>query len=656
MRLFLAIVVTMVLVAFPGAGCGKVQDEPQQQTTSETVQSTEETTDTAPDTVIKLRGTEDPDISVEVYIEEEVWPGTTILPDNHNQDRPRIIEVNMLGEIVWEYTIPEELRRYTNPGFDVEPLPNDNVLMVLPAKGVYEIDRTGKVVWSYITEKISHDADRLPNGNTLFVFGNEDTKNDPQVVEVNAQGKVVWEWYAGDCFNEPPYDSLEDQGWTHTNAVTRLSDGTTLISLRNFGFIAEVNSEGAVIRKIGEGLLSHQHDPEVLPDGNILIADHSEPQRAVEINGETEEIVWQYYLQKQLVRDVNRLPNGNTLVTGATRIVEVNAEGKVVWQLELNMRLGGLDAARLGFYKAERLQPESEYPEVMYSELPSGKSEEPKEEKIYPGFEWTVDPGIRYEDASVPFAYRLSDGRIRLYHGGRGGISSAISEDGLVFEEEATSLIQQGMLGDLDAIVSDPTVVALEDGRIRMYYKGANGSGGPGEAIHTVYSAISDDGLNFTAEGIRIDSQATPDRGWASVPDAVMLPDGRVRLYYVSDGLDVGHGIVCAISDDGLNFTREEPVLTGYVDPSVIMLPDERFMMLAVALRTGPKDSADFKPGIHCFISEDGIHFEKVGLALSGEDNIDPAIVAMGDGFYRVYYWNSQDSPNLIRSFSGRIK
>ncbi len=284
-------------------------------------------------------------------------------------------------------------------------------------------------------------------------------------------------------------------------------------------------------------------------------------------------------------------------------------------------------------------------------------AEPPQEEKEKFLIDWVVDPGIRYEDASVPFAYRLDDGRVRIYHGGRGGIGSAISEDGLAFEEEATGLIEQGMLGDLNAIVSDPTVVTLDDGRVRMYYKGADGPGGPGEAIHTVYSAISEDGVNFTEEGIRVDSQTTPDRDWASVPDAVKLPDGRVRLYYVSDGLDVGHGIVCAISEDGLNFTREEPVLTGYVDPSVIMLPDERFLMLAVAFRTGPKDTlADFMPGIYYFISEDGIHFEKIGIALSGEDNIDPAIVDMGDEFYRVYYWNFQDNPNLIRSFSGRMK
>ncbi|MFC1958430.1 hypothetical protein ACFLV6_00700 [Chloroflexota bacterium] len=50
------------------------------------------------------RGTVDPDIHVDIYHSDSVWPGTTLLPDNHNLDRPRVIEVNMLGEIVWEYT------------------------------------------------------------------------------------------------------------------------------------------------------------------------------------------------------------------------------------------------------------------------------------------------------------------------------------------------------------------------------------------------------------------------------------------------------------------------------------------------------------------------------------------------------------------------
>ncbi|MBI2328983.1 MAG: aryl-sulfate sulfotransferase, partial [Chloroflexi bacterium] len=217
------------------------------------------------------RGTEDSDFQVDAYQSDMVWAGTTLLPDNHNLERPRIMEINMLGEVVWEYILPENLKQYTNPGFDVELLSNNNILFVLPRKGVYEIDRNGKVVWSYLTDKISHDADRLPNGNTIFAFGAYDKKDDAQVIEVNQEGEVTWSWYARGYFDKPPYKDIDDEGWTHTNAVTRLPNGNTLISPRNFDFVVEVNPGGSVVRTIGEGILDSQHDPEVLVNGNILL-------------------------------------------------------------------------------------------------------------------------------------------------------------------------------------------------------------------------------------------------------------------------------------------------------------------------------------------------------------------------------------------------
>lgn len=159
----------------------------------------------------------------------------------------------MLGEIIWEYSVPQHLKKYTNPGFDVELLSNNNILLVLPGNGVHEIDRNGNIVWSYMDEKVSHDADRLPNGNTLVVYGNEDSINDAQVKEINPEGAIVWAWYAKDHFDKPPYNGIFNEGWTHTNAVSRLPNGNTLISLRNFNFITEVDPQGAVVRTIGGG-------------------------------------------------------------------------------------------------------------------------------------------------------------------------------------------------------------------------------------------------------------------------------------------------------------------------------------------------------------------------------------------------------------------
>ena len=316
------------------------------------------------------RGTADPDFEIDVYEPYRVWAGTTLLTDNHNLGRPRIIEVNMLGEIIWEYVVPENLRQYTNPGFDVELLSNNNILFVLPGYGVYEIDRDGDVVWSYLTKKVSHDADRLPNGNTIFVFGADDQKDDAQVTEVNPEGEIVWTWYARDHFNESPYKDIYNQGWIHTNAVTRLTNGNTLISLRNFSSVVEVDPQGSVIRSIGEGILGSVHDPAILPNGNLLATCTAAGEtrqgqpcvRAVEIDPKTGKIVWQstrFERESIPVRDANRLPNGNTLITGTTKIVEVTTEGKIVWQLTLGVTfVGGEEASARGFYKAERIGSE----------------------------------------------------------------------------------------------------------------------------------------------------------------------------------------------------------------------------------------------------------------------------------------------------------
>ena len=278
------------------------------------------------------------------------------------------------------------------------------------------------------------------------------------------------------------------------------------------------------------------------------------------------------------------------------------------------------------------------------------------EEEAKTDFVWTVEPGIRLEDATVPYVHRLEDGRFRIYYGGSGGILSAISDDGLSFQKESGVRIPSGSLGSPEAIASDPALIMLPDGRFRMYYKGATGGGGPGQSVHVILSAVSMDRLTFEKEGIRIDSQKTADRGWASVPEAIVLPDGRVRIYYVSDGEDVGHGIVSAISEDGLNFAREGPVLTGFVDPAIVSLANGSYLMLAVAFPLGPSGRlTDAAPGIYSFTSQDGINFKDRNLVLAGEGNIDPAIVDLGDGAYRVYYWNAMDKPSVIKSISGKL-
>jgi len=126
-----------------------------------------------------------PDIYVDIYKPDKAYNGTTLLADNHKKDQPKIIEMDMNGRIIWEYVLPNNLRKYNNPGFDVERLSNGNILFVLPLKGIYEINRRGDVVWSYLDKQVTHDADRLPNGNILIT-------GTTKLLEFTTYGELVW--------------------------------------------------------------------------------------------------------------------------------------------------------------------------------------------------------------------------------------------------------------------------------------------------------------------------------------------------------------------------------------------------------------------------------------------------------------------------------
>lgn len=247
---------------------------------------------------------------------------------------------------------------------------------------------------------------------------------------------------------------------------------------------------------------------------------------------------------------------------------------------------------------------------------------------------WTKDNGARVTDGSVPYIYKLSDGRYRLYYCGQGGILSAVSTDGLAFNKE--SGIRIAPANGFEAVVCDPTLIELADGRVRMYYKGADSSqGGPGQSIHKIFSAVSTDGLNFTREGLRIDSEKTDDRGWASVPEAIKLSDGRVRIYYVTGDSEANNGIASAISSDGLTFTKESGArVLNFVDPAVLQLADGTFLMLVA----NPGFYQAVPAGIYSFTSVDGLTFVNRQTVLEGSNIFDPTVVQLDNQTLRVYF------------------
>lgn len=185
-----------------------------------------------------------PSLNILTYDKSKTYPGNVIFLDKLCN---RVVEADLNGKIVWECCAPKRqvegrMRQSCGSSLtDVELLPNDNVLVLVGGAGVYELNRMGEVLWAYENKNVSHDVDRLKNGNTLMACVGAEKASDfpykaPQAVEVSPEGEIVWAWYAKHEYADSRYKDVRSgdaDDWTHMNSVQRLDDGNTLLSVCN---------------------------------------------------------------------------------------------------------------------------------------------------------------------------------------------------------------------------------------------------------------------------------------------------------------------------------------------------------------------------------------------------------------------------------------
>ncbi|MFB6103329.1 MAG: hypothetical protein ABEJ73_12305 [Haloplanus sp.] len=207
-----------------------------------------------------------------------------------------------------------------------------------------------------------HDVEPLPDGG--FVLA--DMEHERVVIVEN--GDIAWQWNASTRYDAPADPTKVD--WLHINDVDRIGTGRFLVSVRNANQLLVLERGAGVVEvinadrddatdddgRVGDpSVLYHQHNPQWLGDGAVLVAD-SENHRVVELH-RTENGTWDpaWVLrgaggQKfDWPRDADRLPNGNTLITDTrnARLVEVNESGRVVWEYQLDYRALPYEADRL---------------------------------------------------------------------------------------------------------------------------------------------------------------------------------------------------------------------------------------------------------------------------------------------------------------------
>jgi hypothetical protein len=171
------------------------------------------------------------------------------------------------------------------------------------------------------------------------------------------------------------------------------------------------------------------------------------------------------------------------------------------------------------------------------------------------GLTWIQDPGIRLTGAAFPDAIALQDGRVRIYYQKNMSIGSSISyDDGLTFTEEAGLRVSAGELNGLFLEnLGAPSVVNLPNGGYRLYFRGGteDASFWNGQKAF-ILSATSEDGLHFEIDpGFRVDPSQFSD-GDSGAPNQYT----RDKVHWV-DGL----------SDDGLEFNSYQQVMSEESTP-----------------------------------------------------------------------------------------
>jgi hypothetical protein len=171
--------------------------------------------------------------------------------------------------------------------------------------------------------------------------------------------------------------------------VEYIPEGKVLLSFREISVIMLIDWPGGnVLWKWGRDVISHQHDATLTPEGNVLIFDNGTHHpitphtRVVEVNMQTNEIIWQYNPETVFslfsghIGGCERLPNGNTLICEGQsgRVFEVTRDYEVCWEWisPFSLPFKGVTAAML--FRAHRYAPDS--PELEGRPLDSSHYEE----------------------------------------------------------------------------------------------------------------------------------------------------------------------------------------------------------------------------------------------------------------------------------------
>lgn len=226
-----------------------------------------------------------------------------------HQESNALIEQSFAGDVVWQFSHTQRIEPADGNSFWSARQHHDWQREGLPG-GYYSPD-ADPVVEGGKTLVLTHTNHVVPSISPNVL-------EDDRLIEVSADGKIVWEWLASDHVDELGLsdaarallreprdlgDTTRGFDWLHTNSATyvgpnrwydagdeRFAPDNVLISSRYANVIAIVARDGSIVWRLGPdytdtaagraiGQVLGQHNPHIIPKGlpgagNLLIFDN----------------------------------------------------------------------------------------------------------------------------------------------------------------------------------------------------------------------------------------------------------------------------------------------------------------------------------------------------------------------------------------------
>jgi len=261
---------------------------------------------------------------------------------------------------------------------------------------------------------------------------------------------------------------------------------------------------------------------------------------------------------------------------------------------------------------------------------------------------WQRNSEIVFDNITSTDTHKISDNLFRMYMNKEGNIVYTESTDGKTWGSTQST----GISEDAGKFISNPAVLKVADGNWIMLYeqqpqqkKGQ--TPGPSSAVNqrNLYLATSLDGKTFAKAGISIDSSVA-DNYFASVPDLILLPDGKIRVYYVCGGESICSQVS---ADNGKTWAKESGVRLAEmaVDPDVKTKTENgktKWIMYYSIL--DPQ-----KNGLYKAVSSDGLAWTKLdGQVVEKTGNnaiVDPDVVEISPNNFVMYFGESSGASSV---------